>query len=137
VIRFNILEKIVRWCRFDDVKKLIQPGLNRMNEDGTISEYIRALKDYEALSPYVVDHRELPGRDGSYSEPSPPLSGIIQKRLADMGIPCLYRHQAEAITHVRQGRHTVVATPTASGKTLIYTVPVLEKIIENPESRSL
>ena len=53
------------------------------------------------------------------------------------GIQDLYQHQADAVDVIRSGRHLVVATPTASGKTLIYNLPVLENVLKNPESKAL
>ena len=49
----------------------------------------------------------------------------------------LYSHQALAVDHVRQGRNVVLVTPTASGKTLCYNLPVLHRILEEPETRAL
>jgi DEAD/DEAH box helicase domain-containing protein len=57
--------------------------------------------------------------------------------LADRGIARLYSHQADAYHAVRNGRHLVVVTPTASGKTLCYNLPVLQRLLENPERRAL
>ncbi|GAC1641192.1 MAG: ATP-dependent helicase MrfA [Candidatus Dormibacteraceae bacterium] len=57
--------------------------------------------------------------------------------LAGRGIHRLYTHQAEAYEAVRKGRHLVVVTPTASGKTLCYNLPVLQRMLENPEKRAL
>ena len=57
--------------------------------------------------------------------------------LARRGVECLYSHQAEAYAAVRRGRHLVVVTPTASGKTLCYNLPVLQRLLENPEKRAL
>ena len=105
--------------------------------DQVIGDYIRALKEYNALAPFVVCHRELPGKEAEFAEPSPPLSEPVSKMLASLGIKRLYAHQVRAIDRVRQGLHTVVATPTASGKTLIYNIPVIEKILQDPESRAL
>jgi DEAD/DEAH box helicase domain-containing protein len=53
------------------------------------------------------------------------------------GVAQLYTHQAEAITHALAGRHVVVTTPTASGKTLCYNAPVLNAILQDPSSRAL
>ncbi len=53
------------------------------------------------------------------------------------GIPDLYRHQAKTIDVIRSGRHGVAATPTSSGKTAIYNLPVLEKIRKNANARAL
>ena len=49
----------------------------------------------------------------------------------------LYSHQSNAINAVRNGRNTVIVTPTASGKTLCYNLPVLNSVLENPETRAL
>ncbi len=51
--------------------------------------------------------------------------------LRQMGISSLYSHQVEAIEAVQSGENLVVATPTASGKTLTYVVPGIERAIEN------
>jgi len=57
--------------------------------------------------------------------------------LGRRGIERLYSHQALAYDAVRNGRHLVVVTPTASGKTLCYNLPVLQRLLENPERRAL
>ena len=57
--------------------------------------------------------------------------------LGRRGIERLYSHQAEAYDAVRRGMHLVVVTPTASGKTLCYNLPVLQRLLENPEKRAL
>jgi len=70
-----------------------------------------------------------------------PLPGDLRPELvaalANRGIERLYTHQAEAFAAVRNGRHLVVVTPTASGKTLCYNLPVLQRLLENPEKRAL
>src|SRR5438270_4750839 len=57
--------------------------------------------------------------------------------LARRRVERLYSRQAEAYDAVRRGRHLVVVTPTASGKTLCYNLPVLQRLLENPEKRAL
>jgi DEAD/DEAH box helicase domain-containing protein len=57
--------------------------------------------------------------------------------LAGRGIERLYSHQAKAYEAIRKGRHLVVVTPTASGKTLCYNLPVLQRLLEDPEKRAL
>lgn len=57
--------------------------------------------------------------------------------LARRGIQRPYSHQAEAIRRVRAGRNVVVVTPTASGKTLCYNVPVIDTMLKDPEARAL
>ena len=78
----------------------------------------------------------------------PPVSAVfapfpdsVDPRLRDVlaarGIEQLYCHQAEVIAHATAGRHVVVTTPTASGKTLCYNAPVLSAILRDPSSRAL
>ena len=54
-----------------------------------------------------------------------------------MGIRAFYQHQTRAIDLIRNKRHAIVATPTASGKTLIYNLPVLERFQNDNNSKSL
>jgi DEAD/DEAH box helicase domain-containing protein len=71
-------------------------------------------------------------------EPFPDaLDSRLQEALRARGIGQLYRHQAEAIDHALAGRHAVIVTPTASGKTLCYNAPVLHGILNDPSSRAL
>ena len=56
---------------------------------------------------------------------------------AAKGVAQLYTHQAEAAELARAGRNVVVVTPTASGKTLCYNLPVLNSVLENPDTRAL
>ena len=90
----------------------------------SIGDYIKGLKEYKVLAPFVVCHKELPGKEAEFAEPELPLSEPVLHLLERLGIKGLYAHQVQAIDQVRQGRHTVVATPTASGKTLIYNIIV-------------
>ena len=53
------------------------------------------------------------------------------------GVEELYTHQAAAAQRVHAGKNVVVVTPTASGKTLCYNLPVLNAILENPDTRAL
>src|SRR6202049_294591 len=70
--------------------------------------------------------------------PLPPdLRSDLAAALAARGIESLYSHQADAYNAVRKGRHLVVVTPTASGKTLCYNLPILQRLLENPERRAL
>ena len=70
-----------------------------------------------------------------------PFPDSVDQRVRDVlaarGIEQLYSHQAEVIAHATAGRHVVVTTPTASGKTLCYNAPVLSAILRDPSSRAL
>jgi DEAD/DEAH box helicase domain-containing protein len=73
----------------------------------------------------------LPARPGRYAELPDDLSPALRAALQARGITRLYSHQAEAWESVQRGRHTVVVTPTASGKTLCYTLPVVDAAIRS------
>jgi len=94
------------------------------------------LRDRGFRSGVVLDEL-IPGRDAVY-EPIPErVPARLRATLARRGMERLYLHQAEAWRAVNAGRHTVVVTPTASGKTLAYNLPVLARILEQPQSRAL
>ncbi|MFW5994027.1 MAG: DEAD/DEAH box helicase [Halanaerobiaceae bacterium] len=85
----------------------------------------------------VTHYRELPGQEASYADFPEGLADRLVDVLKKQGIEKLYSHQAEAIKHIQKGRDTVVVTPTASGKTLCYNLPVLDRILKAEESRAL
>jgi DEAD/DEAH box helicase domain-containing protein len=71
-------------------------------------------------------------------EPFPEtLDPRLQQALRTRGIDRLYRHQADAIAHALAGKHAVIVTPTASGKTLCYNAPVLHSILNDSSTRAL
>ena len=81
--------------------------------------------------------RRLSGRDAAYAPLQLPLHPRLRAALARRGIHELYTHQARAIALARAGRHVVVATGTASGKSLAYHVPALEALLANPAATAL
>jgi DEAD/DEAH box helicase domain-containing protein len=84
----------------------------------------------------TLDH-VIPEASANSSSLPMDLRPDLVAALARRGIERLYSHQAEAYAAVRKGRHLVVVTPTASGKTLCYNLPVLQRLLENPEKRAL
>ncbi|HMF99293.1 MAG TPA: DEAD/DEAH box helicase, partial [Vicinamibacterales bacterium] len=86
---------------------------------------------------HVTAVRRLPAV-GAQLVPFPDtLDSRLTLALASRGVEQLYTHQADAIDHALAGRHTVVTTPTASGKTLCYNAPALHAILQDPSSRAL
>ncbi len=86
---------------------------------------------------HVTAIRRLPAAAASYAPFPDGLDDRLRQALESRGVSQLYSHQAEAIRHALSGRHTVVITPTASGKTLCYNAPVLNAILQDPSSRAL
>ncbi|MSV35421.1 MAG: DEAD/DEAH box helicase [Bryobacterales bacterium] len=81
--------------------------------------------------------RRQPAKPGVFAEFPETLTAQLKKSLVSRGVQQLYSHQAEAFGHAAAGRNVVVVTPTASGKTLCYNLPVLERLIADPGARAM
>ncbi len=112
--------------------------MNRLTgKTKTIEEYIEQLRLTPELMEQVTSWRTIPVRDAKYAEMPTGLHPKIRKSLADKGITQLYTHQHDAFVQVTSGHHVVIVTPTASGKTLCYNLPVLQAILEDDSARAL
>jgi DEAD/DEAH box helicase domain-containing protein len=84
-----------------------------------------------------IEHVEvISAREAKYGKLEKPLPEPLQKYLEKWGIK-LYSHQARAINETRKGKNVIITTPTASGKTLCFNLPVLERIYGNPKATAL
>ncbi|MBI3978933.1 MAG: DEAD/DEAH box helicase [Chloroflexi bacterium] len=101
---------------------------------GTFLDEVRASGDYRGQ---IVHVERIPARQPIYADLDRPLPQPLQDALAARGIVRLYAHQTRAVEAVRAGRNVVVATPTASGKSLCYHLPVLEAVLTAPRARAL
>jgi len=81
--------------------------------------------------------RRQPARSGEFAEFPETLAPNLQKALVARGIDRLYTHQAEAFLRAGAGCNTVIVTPTASGKTLCYNLPVLNGLLADPNARAM
>ena len=91
----------------------------------------------ESLSKGLVLDETLPGAQAD-SVPLPEgLSPSLRQALEHRGITSLYSHQARAFELAQSGKDLVVATPTASGKSLCYLLPVLNSLALDREARAL
>jgi DEAD/DEAH box helicase domain-containing protein len=86
---------------------------------------------------WVTAVRVLPARPADFVPFPTWLDPLLVETLRARGIERLYTHQAAAIGHALAGRHVVITTPTASGKTLCYNAPVLDTIVRDPAARAL
>lgn len=87
--------------------------------------------------PNVVQWHTEPGRAVDPVPFPDDLDTRLQSALSERGIDSLYSHQAEAFRTVMQGKDLVLVTPTASGKTLCYNLPVLQSLLHDPAGRAL
>ena len=102
-----------------------------------LAQIIDSLRSDHALKRNLTAWRTVAPRPPKRAAFPERLEARLVDALQRRGIQHLYSHQAEAIGAVLAGEHVCVVTPTASGKTLCYNVPVLNELIRNPESRAL
>lgn len=105
--------------------------------DNTVADYIAALLAAPRLARQVTCHQVLKERPASFAECVRPWPKALRGVLDQAGIPALYSHQARAADLIRAGRDVVVTTPTASGKTLIYNLPLVERYLQDRDVRGL
>ena len=105
--------------------------------DERLHTFLDSLGKRLNLSGRLVCHQRIPPRPPRYGDPHSPLPPELARALAAGGVRRLYHHQVQALELARAGRDLVVATPTASGKTLVYLLPVLENLIHKPGAKAL
>ncbi len=103
----------------------------------SISQAVEALRLDPRFMRHVVAWRRLPRRPGVYVPLPASLDRRLRAALEARGIDRLYVHQAAAFSAVERGQHVAIVTPTASGKTLCYNLPVLSRLLQDPESCAL
>src|SRR5437667_2588270 len=90
-----------------------------------------------STGPCITAAGHCPARPPVYAAFPATMDPRIVEALRARGIEQLYSHQARAWDLVQAGRHVVVVTPTASGKTLCYNLPVLQALVHQPDTRAL
>lgn len=85
----------------------------------------------------MVQHTVFEEKNACFASSKLPLSPSLTEALNQTGITRLYTHQAKALNAAMQGKDIIVTSPTASGKSMVYTLPVLERFLQNPNSRAL
>jgi len=102
-----------------------------------VSEYLSALKGSSKFGPQVVYHKIIPAVESRFASVPPALVPPIIHLLKKAGIEKLYIHQQTAISWIQEGRDILVATPTASGKSMIYNLPILDNLFTDDQGHSL
>lgn len=103
----------------------------------TLAEWLARAKDNRRFRENATSIKHIPASPGSFAPYPKWVNPSLHNVLAKRGLTQLYNHQAQAIDLIRQGKDVVLVTPTASGKTLCYNLPVLQRILEEPETRAL
>jgi len=102
-----------------------------------LEQMMRRFKNDGGLNANITCWKEIPAREAAYSKIPGMLDARLIGALNERGVYELYSHQASAIEAVLGGEDIVVVTPTASGKTLCYNLPVLDAVLKNPSSRAM
>lgn len=85
----------------------------------------------------ICHTEEIPSRKALSGELALALPECLKQALTNTHTWPLYSHQAEAINLVKRGLNVIIATPSSSGKSLAYNIPVLEALLESPSSRAI
>jgi DEAD/DEAH box helicase domain-containing protein len=102
-----------------------------------VEELLREIRAERDLRDELAHHARLPGRDAELADSASPAWERLRASRALPGIERLFGHQARALDLLAEGRDVVLATGTASGKTLVYQVPALARALTEPDSHAL
>ncbi|KAG8953362.1 hypothetical protein FRC03_011793, partial [Tulasnella sp. 419] len=104
----------------------------------SIGDIITEMEFSEDYRQQIVGRRVFDAKEPAWGQLSQPLSDSIATALLNFrNIGSFYSHQAAAINAILGGKHVIVSTGTASGKSVIYQVPLLTFLEENPDSKAI
>ena len=102
-----------------------------------VASVLQAIRGDPRYRDQIVHEESFPARAARYADPARPLNISVAAALRARGVDRLFTHQAAALDAVRDGASIIVTTGTASGKTLCYLLPVLERLAQDQEARAL
>jgi DEAD/DEAH box helicase domain-containing protein len=109
----------------------------RYNSPMTLSELLAQLRLNRDFISQVVAWERFPPRPARFGEVTAVLDPRILAALQTRGVGQFFTHQAAAIEAALNSQDVIIATATASGKSLCYTVPVLQRLLDRPSARAL
>jgi DEAD/DEAH box helicase domain-containing protein len=113
--------------RYGMAKRQSVALVDQLVPDDRLHRLVAALK--RRYGERITGELLMPASDGSYAPLPADMHQGLRRALERRGVRRLYSHQVQAWELVRAGRHLVIATPTASGKTLCYNLPVLDRVL--------
>ena len=102
-----------------------------------LTQLLKVLKGDSTFMQNVTHWKEIPEREARYAKFPNHIHDAITEAYIKRGIKQPYIHQRAAMDEIKKGNNVVIVTPTASGKTLCYNMPVLNSIIDDESSRAL
>lgn len=113
------------------------PSRTRRALAGEVDRLVARLIASRRYGACITAHKIQEARPGAWRPVPDWVHPSITAALAAKSISRLYSHQADALDHVRAGQNVVAVTPTASGKTLCYNLPVLQAMLDAPGAKAL
>ncbi|NLC40411.1 MAG: DEAD/DEAH box helicase, partial [Clostridiaceae bacterium] len=95
------------------------------------------MTERESQRQFIIYQKVIEKRKAVYAEHPDTMLPTIKEYLSQSGITQLYQHQADMFNTTRAGENVVITTPTASGKTLAFLLPVLQEILTTPSTRAI
>lgn len=108
-----------------------------LSKKRTVSELLNEWRFDEELQQNIVSTHTVDALPAHYADFPDALHPSIKKALEARGIKQLYTHQRQAFDFAQQGKHFTAITPTASGKSYCYHLPVLQQILQDKSSRAI
>jgi DEAD/DEAH box helicase domain-containing protein len=106
-------------------------------EKPSLQELIQRLSNDAEFQKNITKWLTIEPREARFTDFPQELDARLREALLQKGITQLYSHQALAYQKAMQGKNVVIVTPTASGKTLSYNLPIFQTLLQNPETRAL
>ncbi len=103
----------------------------------SLSQFLEELKLESSFKENIVHWHTIDEKEAKTVDLPEDIDEKLARALERRGINRLYTHQYSSYQHIRAGKSIVAVTPTASGKTLCYNLPVLQSMVENPHTRAL
>lgn len=131
----------VRRKDHDDQNALVSlqsnPSSKKTATVARVREVLRSFEERDRDGELLTAVRHFPAREAEWAEFPNWVNALLRAAYETKGIRQLYSHQARAAEEIRSGKNIVIVTPTASGKTLCYNLPVIHAVLENTDTRAL
>jgi DEAD/DEAH box helicase domain-containing protein len=108
-----------------------------MTREESLLKSLQALQEMGLKENSITAVKHIPAQEGRFAEYPSGVHPRLLSALQEKGYQKLYSHQRTSWEILQGGGHIVVVTPTASGKTLCYNLPVLNAILNDPASRAI
>lgn len=102
-----------------------------------LPQFLDFLKQDPHFAECIVGHHTIPPQAANFTDIPTELAPSLREGLEKQGFRQLYTHQAEAVRAALRGENVVTVTPTASGKSLTYVLPIFQRKLTSPASRAI